>query len=178
MKTIEAPVSTRGKIVALLPDTRQSLLTNRPGLCSPEDVLAFQFLPLVHRMVDKHGWTEDKASLAFHDLKCFMYIAAESDRPVAPSIVIDEIWHEFILFTREYGQFCSTLLGRFIHHVPKVRGDANASGPDVALLTLGRAVELFGPLSDNWKYKSLEKEVRNDCITCISPSCSSCGAAE
>jgi len=35
-----------------------------------------------------------------------------------PSQVVDAAWHEFILFTRDYRDFCQRGLGRFIHHVP------------------------------------------------------------
>ena len=32
---------------------------------------------------------------------------------------VDEIWHTFILFTREYAAFCREAFGEFIHHVPR-----------------------------------------------------------
>jgi len=35
-----------------------------------------------------------------------------------PSPVVDEAWHEFILFTRSYRTFCRKALGRFLHHTP------------------------------------------------------------
>ncbi|HYN38871.1 MAG TPA: hypothetical protein VES39_06450 [Rhodospirillales bacterium] len=35
-----------------------------------------------------------------------------------PSQAVDVAWHEFILFTREYAQFCKRALGRFLHHTP------------------------------------------------------------
>ncbi len=35
-----------------------------------------------------------------------------------PSQVVDELWHEFILFTHSYERFCGKALGRFLHHVP------------------------------------------------------------
>lgn len=35
-----------------------------------------------------------------------------------PSQVVDDLWHDFILFTRFYRQFCSKAFGRFLHHTP------------------------------------------------------------
>ncbi|MBE9399374.1 hypothetical protein IOQ59_19095 [Pontibacterium sp. N1Y112] len=35
-----------------------------------------------------------------------------------PSQVVDVAWHEFILFTKKYDQFCNQALGRFLHHTP------------------------------------------------------------
>ncbi len=35
-----------------------------------------------------------------------------------PSQVVDVAWHEFILFTLKYQNFCSKAFSRFLHHVP------------------------------------------------------------
>lgn len=35
-----------------------------------------------------------------------------------PSQVVDDAWHEFILFTRQYEKFCRNGFGRFLHHTP------------------------------------------------------------
>ncbi len=42
-------------------------------------------------------------------------------KPVSmPSQAADELWHEFILHTRNYEQFCHKAFGRFLHHTPAV----------------------------------------------------------
>lgn len=35
-----------------------------------------------------------------------------------PSKVVDTLWHEFILHTRAYKDWCDIALGRFLHHTP------------------------------------------------------------
>lgn len=35
-----------------------------------------------------------------------------------PSQAVDDAWHEFILFTRQYHTFCRHAFGRFLHHTP------------------------------------------------------------
>lgn len=35
-----------------------------------------------------------------------------------PSQVADDLWHEFILYTKNYEQFCKKAFGRFLHHTP------------------------------------------------------------
>jgi hypothetical protein len=35
-----------------------------------------------------------------------------------PSQAVDDAWHEFILFTRQYDKFCHHAFGRFLHHTP------------------------------------------------------------
>lgn len=37
-----------------------------------------------------------------------------------PSQVVDDLWHEFILFTKAYDAFCKQAFGRFLHHTPAV----------------------------------------------------------
>jgi hypothetical protein len=35
-----------------------------------------------------------------------------------PSQVADDLWHEFILYTKNYQAFCKQAFGRFLHHTP------------------------------------------------------------
>jgi hypothetical protein len=42
-----------------------------------------------------------------------------------PSQAADDLWHELILYTRHYDQFCSRAFGRFMHHTPAVVLSAN-----------------------------------------------------
>jgi hypothetical protein len=57
-----------------------------------------------------------------------------------PSAVVDDLWHEMVLHTRDYAEFCDTALGRFLHHVPESAmspGDAarnRAAGLQTTLL--------------------------------------------
>jgi len=37
-----------------------------------------------------------------------------------PSKIADDLWHEFILYAREYDKFYKQALGRFLHHTPAV----------------------------------------------------------
>lgn len=48
-----------------------------------------------------------------------------ADRPaerLSPSPAADVGWHTFILFTKDYAEFCERVAGRFIHHVPEAEG--------------------------------------------------------
>ena len=42
-------------------------------------------------------------------------------RVAMPSQVVDDLWHEFILFTRDYKKFCDEAFGKFLHHTPAVK---------------------------------------------------------
>ncbi|MFN3869791.1 MAG: glycine-rich domain-containing protein, partial [Hyphomicrobiaceae bacterium] len=37
-----------------------------------------------------------------------------------PSQAADDLWHEFILYTKAYDAFCRKAFGRFLHHTPAV----------------------------------------------------------
>jgi hypothetical protein len=68
---------------------------------------------------------------------------------------VDEVWHQFVLFTREYGSFCDGHLGGFAHHRPS---NAPAMPPDhqsersTFRSFAARYREVFGEeLPDCWK---------------------------
>ena len=35
-----------------------------------------------------------------------------------PSVAVDTAWHEFILLTQQYAEFCQQAFGKFLHHAP------------------------------------------------------------
>ncbi|MFO0691757.1 MAG: hypothetical protein U0900_23885 [Myxococcota bacterium] len=49
------------------------------------------------------------------------YLKSDYRRVSMPSQAVDDLWHEFILFTRDYQTFCDQAFGRFLHHTPAVR---------------------------------------------------------
>ncbi len=53
-------------------------------------------------------------------LKVFFVICNARGKQMVsmPSQVVDVAWHEFILYTRQYKEFCDLGLGGFLHHTP------------------------------------------------------------
>jgi hypothetical protein len=67
-----------------------------------------------------------------------------------PSRLVDDLWHEFMLHTRDYAAFCETAFGRFLHHQPETamspeRATANRSKQLVLTLRLAQAEEHCAP---------------------------------
>ncbi|OGH91170.1 MAG: hypothetical protein A2534_04285 [Candidatus Magasanikbacteria bacterium RIFOXYD2_FULL_39_9] len=63
------------------------------------------------------------------EMECrrFMYLTViVPNFELAPTKPIDEYWHTFILFTREYDAFCRMLSGRYVHHKPLGAADHSA----------------------------------------------------
>lgn len=60
--------------------------------------------------------------LVAHGLRQFFLAHLKSGRKFVsmPSQVVDDLWHEFILYTRNYEHFCRKGFGRFLHHTPAV----------------------------------------------------------
>ncbi len=51
--------------------------------------------------------------------KFFLYnLMAEGKFVSMPSQAVDDLWHEFILFTKHYNDFCKKAFGQFLHHTP------------------------------------------------------------
>ncbi|WP_196886384.1 glycine-rich domain-containing protein [Aureivirga sp. CE67] len=55
----------------------------------------------------------------FVEVLKFLFLVGKNNQTLTPSLNVDLAWHEFILFTRTYHQFCDNHFGRYIHHQPE-----------------------------------------------------------
>lgn len=61
----------------------------------------------------------DNAEVLELECKRFLYLAATApELEIAPTKPIDEYWHQFVLFTQLYEDFCDKFVGEFVHHNP------------------------------------------------------------
>ena len=91
---------------------------------------------VVRRYKRKQGVSGKLAAFHHVELIKFLLACSEMDFELVPSEVVDEAWHNFILFTQEYGNWCEVNLGKMIHHVP-------ADGDVVDVDSYVRTVELL-----------------------------------
>lgn len=78
---------------------------------------------LFAKVIAKHPQLSQKdMELVAHGLRQFFmaYLKSEFQHVSMPSQVADDLWHEFILYTRHYQQFSKKAFGRFLHHTPAV----------------------------------------------------------
>ena len=68
------------------------------------------------------SWTNTKISELIKEYKNFLFLAANSNTEQTPSADVDEVWHEHILFTKDYERWCK-MLGKTIHHNPEKIGE-------------------------------------------------------
>lgn len=74
---------------------------------------------LIGRLQKDHGYSEAEAADVLSATIDFLkLIALNPGRCFAPSEKVDDGWHTFLLYTREYRAFCHTIAGRFIEHAP------------------------------------------------------------
>lgn len=74
---------------------------------------------LIQRLRQEHGWTRAAALAATEEYRRFLYLAVTCPHPVTPSPTVDAVWHEHLMFTREYREeLCAGVLGRTLDHTP------------------------------------------------------------
>ena len=85
-----------------------------------EKVMKYANDRLIKKYCHQMNISENRAEVAFTELKKFLFICGVTNEALTPSRRLDEIWHQFILFTGDYMRFCSKFFGRMIHHRPDV----------------------------------------------------------
>jgi hypothetical protein len=81
-------------------------------------IMAQDCPPFVRKFSARTGLTLDEGTLLWGELVKFLLFCAFTPNCLSPSLVVDELWHDFLIDTREYRKFCQTMTGRFIDHVP------------------------------------------------------------
>lgn len=98
-----------------------------------DDVLAYRHRGVIRRYCKEHGASEPQAEEVFRETLKWLYLchkaAASGDAcAITPELErIDWMWHTFLLFTRDYADFCARHFGAFVHHLPNdEEGEAEA----------------------------------------------------
>jgi uncharacterized membrane protein YgcG len=75
-------------------------------------------------MLNPH-WEGEQMQLALRALRQYFLVCLAADaagrgKPVGmPSKAVDQAWHEFILMSRQYTEFCRHAFGCYLHHSPE-----------------------------------------------------------
>ncbi len=121
---------------------------------------AYSHPSLLARLSEKCHLSPNEAAELFEDTKLFLYLASVESDDVSPPEMIDVCWHEFLLFTKDYSEFCQHFFHEFIHHRPRYLNDVQEEQYPV-LSTISSAKARFGALSKNW---NIQKGA--DCTKC------------
>jgi hypothetical protein len=136
------------------------------------DALAYDAPFLIEKLLkDRVVQTAEEAEALFLEVKKYIVLVQSDDTTVFEmhSLRVDEVWHQFILFTTQYFDFCQRFFGRYIHHSPSNAPDTHdEEARPVASFAMfsERYTELFGSaLPDVWydeRSVTTERRVLNE----------------
>jgi hypothetical protein len=105
-------------------------------LPSLDRLLEFRHPPLIRSFMRTHGAEEGRAIELFEDMLKYLWISCKQtvDQEQNPSDEslkflfvmheemreIDNMWHNFILYTKDYTDFCHRYFGSYLHHQPDI----------------------------------------------------------
>lgn len=81
---------------------------------------------VIRRIARRHRVRPATARQWFDEMVRYLELCSASATALAPSRKVDRAWHEFLLFTREYREFCEARFGRFVDHDPYEAPDPDA----------------------------------------------------
>lgn len=91
------------------------------GASAAIDALAYKAPFVIEKLLKARiAETAEEAESLFLEAKKYIVLAHSDDTKIwqMHSLRVDEAWHQFILFTAQYADFCQRFFGRYIHHAP------------------------------------------------------------
>jgi hypothetical protein len=73
-----------------------------------------------HKLARKLGWSNAFATRAVEEYKKFVYLGVVSEFVVTPSEIIDQVWHQHLLFSKAYRSFCTDVIEYDFDHNPEL----------------------------------------------------------
>lgn len=92
-----------------------------------EALKSYQNDALIHRFLETWNLPWEEAQELFEETKKWLWLSAYSQERKGEAIelaisqstkLIDEMWHTFILFSKDYHDFCEQYFGYYLHHYP------------------------------------------------------------
>lgn len=82
---------------------------------------AYSFNQVREKILVEEALPKGRVDEAIAEFRKFLKLIAMGHRGIGmTSRDVDEVWHTFILFTRDYAQFCKDVFGFFLHHQPNL----------------------------------------------------------
>jgi hypothetical protein len=101
---------------ALLP-VDQSV--NADQVAALRKIAAYPFLQVRNKLLKSGEFAvEQTESMIFEFRRWLALIVLGNNGIPMISTQVDEVWHTFIVYTRDYTNFCNDVFGRYIHHQP------------------------------------------------------------
>lgn len=133
------------------------------------------------RLAAENFWTQDFTRKAILEYKKFMYLAGTSSFMVSPSEIVDTVWHQHLIFTKSYADFCQVIPKFYKNDILPKQQNREAwawrfflLGPPLLSASIAPLVEsydssLYRDSSSGWGSSD------SSCGSSCGSSCSSCG---
>jgi hypothetical protein len=105
-------------------------------LATLAEVLAYRHPGVVRRYAKDQHASREEAEEVFQETLKWLYLCGcglgdDIACTMTPEIArLDEMWHAFLMFTRDYADFCERYLGFFLHHVPNEEDQVPEGGAE------------------------------------------------
>ena len=86
-------------------------------------ILQYSNENVISRFLDMFEMPETEAQDIFKETKKFLYLTDKGEDVFIcdDMLIIDEMWHNFVLFTNDYYRFCHQYFNTFKHHIPATK---------------------------------------------------------
>jgi hypothetical protein len=148
-------------------------MSNRAQPEQFQTVLAYEAPFLIEKLLkDRVVESAEEGTAIFDEVKKYIMLTTSDDvNWQMYSLRVDEVWHQFILFTDEYIDFCERFFGGYVGHRPSNAPRSETTEPAVASSFSGfknRYEEVFGaPIPAIWfdeKSVTTRRRVFNDSV--------------
>ncbi|HLJ31969.1 MAG TPA: hypothetical protein VKU36_06020 [Candidatus Babeliales bacterium] len=86
-------------------------------------IMNYSMPDVIARCQKDHNYTDEDMVILEQELKKYLALSLVTKKGDLGtgmySTDVDNLWHSFILFTKEYADFCDKYIGFFIHHAPE-----------------------------------------------------------
>ncbi|WP_244306519.1 hypothetical protein [Paraburkholderia lacunae] len=98
--------------------------SNVANFLYPSELARYQHEGVIGKFRDEWDVEEAEALDIFSEMKKFLFVSEHAQKQCIefevdePILMIDKMWHHFILFTNDYEKFCHRFFGKMLHHIP------------------------------------------------------------
>lgn len=161
--------SSSPSIVTIKPNEYISMNSKIEINTTVQEAMEFPLQCVITRYGRDHNLSYQDAERHVFELRRFLALCAlNSAQPYGMRGQIDEAWHTFIMFTRDYADFCRRVAGRFIHHQPDTDAEERSSSSSGYERFLADYETIFGEPApaDLWPRPFVRNSAAEGCGGC------------
>lgn len=137
-------------------------------------IMSYPMDNVLKRYMKDNSISAERAAIHERELKRFLAICVVYKEPIGMRGEVDELWHNFIMFTDDYASFCDEVAGHFIHHVP----DDEETTKEESLTSSLRFDMAYENLFNAAPSREVWPNIDVDCRTCANGCVGRCGKLE